>query len=159
MDTPINTEESTKLVVLANKRFDTGVVMNAVAHTVAGLINRIGEDGRSKLKFLDFEDFDGQKHRSISARSFIILRGTDGDIRKVRQRAQEVGIPHVSFVSTMTGDTYVEQLARTRATPTLGLTFYAIALVGHADELHPITKRYSLWRGESSACDVDAVAT
>ena len=159
MDAAINAEESTKLVVLANKRLDSGVVMNAIAHCVAGIINLVGEAGRSKLKFIDFEDLDGQTHRSISARSFIILRGTDGDIRKVRERAHEAGIPFASFVSTMTGDTYVEQLARTKATPTSGLTFYAIALVGRADELHPITKRYSLWRGESSDGDVGPVAT
>ena len=148
---PVNIEESIKLVVPVNKRLDVGVAMNAIAHSVAGIINHIGEDGRFKLKFIDFEDLNGQKHPSISARSFIILRGTDNDIRKVRHSAQEAGVPFVSFVSTMTGETYVEQLIRTKATPSIELTFYSIALVGRSDVLHPITKRYSLWRGEPPA--------
>lgn len=143
--------KTVKLVVLVNKRLDTGVAMNALAHATAASVNLIGDEGRASLKFLDFTDANGQVYLGISARRFIVLRGSDGDIRKLRQRAIEVGLPAVCFTQTMTGETYVEQLERTKSTPTSELTFYAIALVGRAEVLNPITKKYSLWKGEPSA--------
>jgi len=143
--------ETAKLVVLVNKRLDSGVAMNAEAHVVAAIINLIGDQGRVSLKFLDFTDANGQVYPGISARSFIVLRGSDGDIRKLRERAREAGLPAVCFTQTMTGDTYVEQLERTKSTQTSELTFYAIALVGRAEVVNPITKKYSLWKGEPPA--------
>lgn len=139
-----------KMVALINKRIDTGVALNALAHGVAACVNLIGDEGRASLKFMDFVDGDGEVYPSISARSFIILRGTDGDIRKVRQRAIEAGLPAVCFTHTMTGQTYIEQLGHTKATPSKDLTFYAIVLVGRRDVLNPITGKYSLWRAEQS---------
>ena len=143
--------ETVKLVVLVNKRLDTGVAMNALAHAVAASVNLIGDEGRASLRFLDFTDANGQIYPGISARSFIVLRGSDGDIRKLRQRAIEVGLPAVCFTQTMTGETYIQQLKRTKSAPTSELTFYAIALVGRAEVLNPITKKYSLWKGEPPA--------
>lgn len=149
MNTNTNdTRSGFKLVAILNKRIETGKVMNALAHCVAGTINVLGEQGRDALKFLDFVDADGQTYPSISARSFVILRGSDGDIRKVRQRAVEAGLAAVCFMESMTGDTYVEQLERTKATSAQDLTFYALVLAGDADVINPITKKFSLWRGE-----------
>ena len=142
----IETNGDFKLIALLNKRIEPGKVMNALAHCVAGAVNLIGADGRDALKFLNFTDAQGQAYPSISARSFNILRGSDGDIRKARQRAIEAGIPAVCFSESMTGDTYVEQLERTKGTPTEAMHFYALVLAGHADILNPITKKYSLWR-------------
>jgi len=135
-----------KLVVLVNKHIPPGIAMNALAHTVAGAVNLVGEEGRRAFKFLTFTDRDNQAYPSISARSFIVLRGTDGDIRKVRRHAMEASIPAVCFTNAMTGETYVEQIERSRATPTAELTYFAVAVVGKADAVSSFTKRYSLWR-------------
>jgi hypothetical protein len=143
--------ETVKLVALVNKRIDPGVAMNALAHSVAAITNLIGDEGRTALRFLDFTDRNSQVYPGISAQSFIILRGIDSDIRKVRERAVEVGLPAVCFTNTMTGETYVQQLERTKATPTQELIFYVVVLVGKAEEINPITKKYSLWRGEAAA--------
>jgi len=143
------TEENLKLVVLVNKRLPSGVTMNALAHAVAGLVNLIGEQGRSGLNFLSFSDKDGQVYPSVSARSFIVLRGTDGDIRKLRRAATEAGFPTVCFHDAMTGDTYVEQLERSKTTNTSELTYYAVAVFGRANLLAPLTRRYSIWRSDS----------
>lgn len=145
-----NTQSDFKLVAILNKRVETGKVMNALAHCVAGTINVLGEEGRDVFKFLNFVDANGQIYPSISARSFVILRGSDGDIRKARQRALEVGLPAVCFIESMTGDTYIEQLERTKATPTEKLNFYALVLAGSAEIINSITKKYSLWRGEAA---------
>lgn len=139
-----------KLVALLNKRIEPGKVMNALAHSVAGAVNLLGAEGREALKFLDFIDAGGQTYPSISARSFIILRGSDADIRKARQHAIEVGIPAVCFSESMTGDTFIQQLERTKGTPTEAMHFYALVLAGRPEILNPITKKYSLWRDNST---------
>jgi hypothetical protein len=141
-----NGNADVKLVALINKHIEIGVAMNALAHAVAACVNIIGDEGRKSLNFLNFVDADGEIYPSISARSFIVLRGRDVDIRNVRFRAAEAGIPVVCFTDTMTQDTYVEQLDRTKATPNDNLTFYGLVLVGPRETVDPITRKYSLWR-------------
>ena len=156
------TNENVKLVALVNKRLELGVAMNALTHAVAASINLIGDEGRATLKFLDFIDGSGEVYPGISARSFIVLRGTDSDIRKVRKRAIEARLPAVFFTNTMTGQTYIEQLERTKATPEHDLVFYAVVLVGKAEIVNPITKKFSLWRSDlrvvSAACSVGGLS-
>jgi len=138
--------ENMRLVIAVNKRLESGVAMNAVFHLGAGLVNLIGDGGRETLKFLDFEDGDGQIHRSISARSFIVLRASSSEIRKLREQAQESGVTFADFLATMTGDTYREQLDRTRQTAGDALEYYGIALYGDKETLAPLTRKLSLWR-------------
>lgn len=139
-----------KLVALLNKRLEVGVAMNALAHAVAGAVNLAGDAGRQTLKFLDFEDADGQLYPSISARSFIILRATSADIRKVSAKASDAGLLKVCFTEPMTGGTYTEQLDRSRKVPRAELEFYALVLLGPIDLVQPITRKYSLWRTQSA---------
>jgi hypothetical protein len=146
MDNQTDTNGDFKLVALLNKRIEPGKVMNALAHCVAGAVNKLGEEGRAALKFLVFTDAGGESYPSISARSFIVLRGSDGDIRKARRMAKEIGIEAICFTESMTGETYVEQLARTNATPSEAMQFYALVMVGSAELLNPISRKFSLWR-------------
>lgn len=141
-----NTHDGYRLVAVLNKRVETGKTMNALAHCVAGAINLIGDDGRQALKFIDFADRDAQAFPTISARSFIVLRGSDSELRKVRQQGIESGLPVVVFTDTMTGGTYEDQLRRTKETPTAALSFYCVVLVGHTEQIGPITRKLSLWR-------------
>lgn len=149
MDTSLSdTTGDFRLVAILNKRVETGKAMNALAHCVAGVTCLAGEPGRAALKFIDFVDFDSLNFPSISARSFIILRGSEGDLRKVHQQARGSNLPVVAFLESMTGGTYIEQLERTKATPTAKLSYYAVALIGSAANVNPITKKYSLWRSD-----------
>jgi hypothetical protein len=150
MENPIDDRNSGyRLVAVLNKRIETSKVMNALAHAVAGAISAAGDAGQNALKFLEFEDSHGQKYPSISARSFVVLRGSEGELRKARAGAIAAGLAPVCFVETMTGGTYEEQLLRTKATPTSNLVFYAVVLLGQREELNPITKKLSLWRSET----------
>lgn len=136
---------STRVVILLNKTLPPGIAANAIAHLGLGTANAAGDQGRENLKFLDFIDRDGQSHRSISARSVIVLRGKPTEIRKLRQQARENGILTVDFSNTMTGGTYREQLQRTAQTSEAELEYYGVALYGPAEKIAPLTKRYSLW--------------
>lgn len=149
-DLPQDTNPSFKLAVCVNKTVESGKAKNALAHVVAGLVARVGEDGREALKFIDFIDSDGVIYPSISARSFIVLRGSQGDLRKAIRQAKEANVVAVVFTETMTGETYREQLDRTAATKTDEMPIWAVAMAGPAEVINPITKRMSLWREHPS---------
>lgn len=135
-----------RVVILMNQKLEGGIVLNAIAHLGMGIAHAVGEEGRRQLKFLDFTDGNGQAHKSISARSLIVLRGKLSELRKLREQARDAGILAVDFTSSMTGDTYREQLERTAQIPEPGLEYYGVALFGPVDKISPLTKRYSLWK-------------
>ena len=82
----------------------------------------------------------------ISALSLIIMRGKNGELRKLRNAALETGLHCIDFLETMTGNTYVEQLEKTKATKTDDLVFYGVGVFGEIEKLNPLTKKLSLWK-------------
>jgi len=138
--------ETHKFVAVVNKNLDVGVALNALAHTTAGLVASADDELREKMSFINFPDRDGNDHKSISALSLIVLRGSSNEIRKARNKYVEEGIHFVDFLETMTGDTYKEQLEKTIASTYEELNFYCIVAFGEKEKLDPITKRLSLWR-------------
>lgn len=142
----MNTVTDYKFVIILNKKLETGAVLNASAHIALGLRNRATLEANKNMKFLDFIDNDGGLHPSISALSLIVLRGTSGEIRKARNVAIAHDILFTDFTSTMTGDTYVEQLERTKETTEADLQYYGLGLFGEKSILDKFTKKLSLWR-------------
>ena len=135
-----------KFVAIINKNLESGVALNALAHSAAGLVASASEELRNKMSFINFPDKNGIDHPSISALSLIVLRGTSNEIKKARNRYVEENIHFVDFLETMTGDTYKEQLDKTAASDYEELNFYGIIAFGEKIVLDPITKRLSLWR-------------
>lgn len=135
-----------KFVVLLNKKLDPGVALNASAHMVASLMAKAGVSERENMKFLDYEDAGGQVH-PVSGLSLIILRADNSNkIRKARQQAIEENILYVDFTESMTGDTYIEQMERTKALQESALNYYGICMFGVKDKIDGITSKFSLWR-------------
>jgi hypothetical protein len=135
-----------KFVAIVNKTIDTGKAMNAVAHSCAGLLASAPDDLKEKMDFMDFVDKDNVAHKSISGLSLIVLRGSNGELKKARRQFIEHNIHFVDFTETMTGDTYREQLERTSQVSSEDLAYYCVAAFGEKDILDPITKRLSLWK-------------
>ena len=133
-----------KFVVIVNKNVEVGRALNAVAHSCAGLVASASEDLKEKMSFIDFEGKDSM-HKSISALSLIVLRGSNGDIKKARRNFIEEGIHYTDFTVTMTGDTYKEQLEKTKDTSDEDMEYYCVAAFGEKEKLNPITKKFSLW--------------
>lgn len=134
-----------KFVVLVNKNLEAGRAMNAIAHSCAGLVNIAPDELREKMSFIDFTDQDGTAHRSISGLSLIVLRGTNGELKKARRKFLESNVLFTDFVETMTGDTYREQLEKTAGKATEELEYFCVAAFGEKEVIDPITKRFSLW--------------
>lgn len=135
-----------KFVLVLNKNLEPGVALNAAAHMAAGLVSQADASALEQMKFIDFADKDGGIHPHISALSLIVLRATSNEIRKVRTEAKFRKIMFTDFTRTMTGDTYVEQLERTKETAEQDLDYYGVCLFGEKKILEDFTRKLSLWR-------------
>ena len=137
-----------KFVVLVNKELEIemGRAMNAIAHSVAGLVNSASDELKEKMNFIDFIDKDGILHKSISALSLIILRGKNGELKKAKNKFEELNIHYTDFIETMTGDTYKEQLEKTSKLTEDEMKYFCVVAFGKKEEIDPITKRFSLWK-------------
>jgi hypothetical protein len=63
-----------------------------------------------------------------------------------RQQAIDSNILYVDFTESMTGDTCVEQIARTKDLPESELNYYGLCMFGGKQQIDAITSRFSLWR-------------
>lgn len=135
-----------KFVVALNKSLESGVVLNAASHMALGLSARATKEEREKMGFISFYDADNNEHASISGLSLIVLRATNGEIKKLIEAARANNILFVDFTSTMTGGTYIEQLEKTKSVAAADLVYYGVALFAKKEVLDPLTKKLSLWR-------------
>lgn len=132
-----------KLVAILNKDIEPGVVLNALGHMCIGM----GADiGKTPLRLDTYSDAGGNPYPDISQIPFIILRAKGNEIRKTVTAAREHSLKYSVFLNTMTGGTYVEQLARTKETLEEQLVYYGCVLFGAWDLVSQLTRKFSLWR-------------
>lgn len=141
--------EDYKIVVAINKLLEPGVAMNATAHLTLGLVRAV-EVGFPELvdtlQFLNYRTADGIDLPFVSARSLIVLRAKQGELRRLREDLRALGVPSTCFIDAMTGGTYVDQLARSSSTPFADVSIFGIACLAMRSEIEPLTRRLSLWR-------------
>jgi len=135
-----------KFVAVINEKIEMGKALNAIAHMGLGLVNIADDETKEKMSFIDFPDKDDEAHKSVSGLSLIVLKGRNGEIKKVRKYFAEENILFVDFVETMTGDTYAEQLVKTKEVETEEHNYFGILAFGEIDKINPITRKLSLWR-------------
>lgn len=138
-----NVNTNKKFVAVLNKSLPQGTLMNALAHMAACLAAKYPD--AEEMSFIDYVDKDSGKH-PVSALTFIILEGNSNKIRELRKEAIANGIHFVDFTNTMTQDTYVEQLERTKNTPEAELEYYGICMFGDKEKINPLTRKFSLWK-------------
>lgn len=134
-----------KFVAVVNKDLEIGKALNAIAHSCAGLVDLATDELREKMSFIDFEDGDGYVHKNISGLSLIVLRGKNGEIKKLRKSFVEQDILFTDFIETMTGDTYKEQLDKTKDTKEEDMKYYCLVAFGEKEIIDPLTRKFSLW--------------
>ncbi len=146
MTEDVSVSTTHKFAIVLNKAVESGVALNACAHMSACLVARASDDDRQHMTFVDYVDGSDIVH-PVSALSLIVLSAKNSNqIRTARNLAAEAGVLHVDFTESMTRDTYVEQMERTRATKEEDLQYWGLALFGPRTVIDPITKRFSLWR-------------
>lgn len=139
-----NVHTDYKFVIAINKTIDIGVALNAASHVALSIAAQATDEQKKLMSFIPFMDAAQVEHPSISGLSLIVLRGSQGDLNKLVTAAREQGLLHADFIETMTGDTYAEQLERTKANSEH--TYYAVAVFGKKETIDPLTKRMSLYR-------------
>lgn len=98
------------------------------------------------MSFVDYEDADGGIH-PVSALSLVVLSAKNSNqIRTARLEAINTGLPYVDFTESMTKDTFVEQMARTKELREEELDYWGLCIFGRKELIDPITKKFSLWR-------------
>lgn len=135
-----------KFVAVINEKIEPGRALNAIAHMGLGLVNIANDEIKEKMSFIDFPDKNNDIHKSISGLSLIVLKGRNGEIKKVRNQFAEQDILFVDFLETMTGDTYAEQLVKTKELTTDEHNYFGLLAFGEIDKINPITKKLSLYK-------------
>lgn len=135
-----------KFVAVINEKIEPGRALNAIAHMGLGLVNIANDEIKEKMSFIDFTDKNSDIHKSISGLSLIVLKGRNGEIKKVRNQFAEQDILFVDFLETMTGDTYAEQLVKTKELTTDEHNYFGLLAFGEIDKINPITKKLSLYK-------------
>jgi len=133
-----------KLVAVVNKKIETGVLMNALAHMCLGFG---AHTGPTALHLMDYKNAEGFVYPNISKMPFIILREDNSNkIAKLLKEAQEAGIHYSVFTNTMTEGTWKDQEERTLATKAEEIVYYGIVLFGPHEVVTKLTKKLSLLR-------------
>lgn len=133
-----------KLVAVVNKKIETGILMNALAHMCLGFG---AHTGSIELHLMDYKNAEGFVYPNISKMPFIILKEDNSNkIAKLLREAKEAGIQYSVFTNTMTEGTWEDQEARTLATKPEEIIYYGIVLFGPKEIVTNLTKKLSLFR-------------
>ena len=134
-----------KLIIVLNKKYGAGTLLNAACHITAGLSEMLPDNS---LQFQDYKsDADGF-HSRLSLYPFIILQAKNGNqLRTLQQNLSEDNIPNNVFTSTMIRGSSEEQIQATRTATTEELDYMAVAMFGDAAELKAHTKKFSIFSG------------
>lgn len=140
-------DNSNKFVAILNQKQPMGLLMNALAHTVAGFLSK-QRAHLDEMAFLPYQDREGVMDARISRYPFIILKAKNGNqLRTVRQAAQDAGIPWNVFTDTMLGTSADDQLEKTRSAQEAELDYIVLCLFGPAADLDHLTRKFSLFGG------------
>jgi len=135
-----------KFAIVINKKIEPGVALNACAHMTATLVARADNETRNHMSFVDYHDADGNVH-PVSALSLVVLSAKNSNqVRTARLEAIRASLPYADFTESMTKDTFVEQMDRTRALREEDLDYWWVCIFGLKESVDPITRKFSLWR-------------
>jgi len=133
------------VVVINSKEDNLGRVMNAVGHSMAGLVGEAATN--SDFCFIEYKDANGETHPSISHYPVIAVKSKNSNqILTAKEKAKSAGIPFVNFVETMTVGGSDDQLKATAELPSEDHNYIAMALFGKTSDLKDITGKFSLYK-------------
>ena len=136
-------DNANKIVIVVNRQLEPGRLANAMAHAIAGLVDRLQKT--DPICFLNYPSQAGWS-ANIAQAPVIVLRADNGNqLRRLHNEASASGVASNAFVHTMLGASAAEQQAATAACDPPLLEFWAVALHASAAALAPLTKRFSVY--------------
>lgn len=140
-----NPDRPSKIVVVLSKELEPGRALNAASHAVLGL-GSLAEDGRLAEEFevIDYKAADAGGFLA-SKLPLIVLRAKPGHLRRLLGELEAAGVTATAFHSGMVEGNWEDQLERSAATAAADLDLFAVAAIGAAADIDPLTKRCSLY--------------
>ena len=136
-------DNSRKAAVVLNRAVPFSRLANALAHCCAGMADIAG----TEAEFLDYPCPAGDWRARISRWPMVILEAKNsGQLARLVREAREEELPLNCFTAAMIGASAEEQIRQTREDREP--EYWAVAVFGDAEELRPLTKRFSPFKGD-----------
>lgn len=137
-------DNNSKFTAVINKRIPINRLMNALAHTTAGLAVSLPPEVND---YLSYQSSDHCVNAQISRFPFIILEAKNSNQLKTLYTASlTTGLKANCFTSSMIGTSAEDQLQKTVDSHSDDLEFWAVLIFGAANHINPLTKKFSLLR-------------
>jgi hypothetical protein len=133
-----------KFVVAMNRKYQADQLLSALGHVSAGMA--ANAERKEAMDFVTYRDADGGTYPNISAWPFIVLKGNGGALKRLRSELIDHGIDYACYLDTMISGGSDAQRQATNDRKSEDIKILAIAMFGDAEQIDPLTKKFSLWR-------------
>ena len=143
----VNTTATHKYVIVLNEKSPVGKLLSATGQLAMSLCREASAEQQAAMSFIPFIDPSKNSLVTVSTCSFVILKGTAGQLFTLYKAAQAAGILSAVFTSTMSFNGVEEDLIqKTAHTPLESTEPYGVGLFGHIEALGPLTKKFSVFK-------------
>ena len=134
-----------KFVAVINRKHELPVTMNALAHAAFGMSGK----GRQIGRLLDYPNNATGFLAHVDESPFIILEAKNSSQLKMLTIAamDNARLTYNVFTTSMIGSSANGQIAATRDAIDEGLDFVVVVLFGLREDVEPLTRRFSLFKG------------
>ena len=148
----VNTTATHKFVIVLNEKSPVGKLLSATGQLAMSLVGNATAEQQSTMSFVPFLNPSGNSLITLSTCSFVVLKGTAGQLLTLYAKAAEQGVLSAIFTSTMSFNGIEEDLIqKTANTPLDQAEPYGIGLFGKIEEVNPLTKKFSVFKQDSLA--------
>lgn len=135
---------SSKTVLVVNAEFPVTTILNAVAHTVLGMVTT---NTSSPWNALPYRSPRFGVTSNISEYPVIVLRSKrSSQLEKLVQQLAEARIVHNVFIDSMLGASAADQQAATLSASPGENRIVCVGLFGQEDAIRPAIKSFSLYK-------------
>lgn len=143
----VNIGATHKFVIVLNEKAPIGKVLSATGQLGMSLLKRSTQEQQANMNFTPLLNPTGDNLISVSTCSFVVLKGTNGQLLTLYTKTRESGILSAVFTSTMSFNGIEEDLiAKTANTPLENVEFYGVGLFGAIEVVAPLTKKFSFFK-------------
>ena len=143
----VNTKATHKFIIVLNEKSPIGKLLSATGQLAMSLYADATPEQRVNMSFIPFLNPNGNPLITVSACSFVVLKGTANQLFTLYDNAGKQGLMSAIFTSTMSFNGIEEDLIeKTATTPLDQVEPYGVGLFGKIEELAPLTKKFSVFK-------------
>lgn len=136
---------SHRFVAVLNKKYETGRLMNTLAHMAIAITNS-HLDNLDNFAIRTYVDADGGLHPNLSDQPFVVLKSDNSNqIKTLKNNLIEKDIKYVDFVHTMILKSAEEQVEITKQTKEIDLDYLGICFFADYETAKELTKKFSVF--------------